>query len=334
MAEITFKIRNLLIFPSILVFLLAFSNDTLGNNLEKMAVGKSDLIEFSQDSQLFLQLANYDIFFRRSFGIKSRPKSERVTRSETHPSSRPQPYTPPPSGSRNPEQQGTTGNLPSSDISAVSNIPKPPLFKSRKNQFQSMGLWEMGVSLATTHALTDIASSKGLSARNFASHHTSSFGIGGGLYGRYLMNHWFSVKFGINFVQLSHTREEPIQIAGRNILSFNNDLFEFFGKTEFSLPLLAESPWDLYAYMGIGAFLSDASIFDQNERLITFGDDYSQVQPFIPMGFGFSVKVTNSLKIGYEMGWRNTIFHYLDGVKADDRYDNYFLNSVKIGFLF
>jgi len=283
-------------------------------------------------------LANFqmDNFFRKLFGIKERPASERKSRSRRHNSKRPQRYSPPASNSQNPDSHGRGGSIvKSSDMSAVRNTPKPPLTRSRRDQYKSLGSWEMGFSFSTTHTVTDIAASKGLPIAEFANFHSAHYSMGGGIYGRYRMTDWFAFNLGINFANLKANRDLPFLIGDNAVSSFNNDIFEFFTKSEFYMPGLTRTPFDLYGFVGIGMFFSDATIYDQNDRLISTQDDYNQVQPFIPFGGGLSVKVTNTIKVGYEFGWRNTIFHYLDGVKNDtNSYDHYFLNSFKIGITF
>ncbi len=286
-------------------------------------------------SELSLSNNQMDNFFHRLFGIKERPNSERKSRSRKHNTKRSQRYSPPNSNSQQPDSYDTgSSGSKSSDMSAVRNAPKPPLDRSRRDQYISLGSWEMGFSLFTTHTITDIASSKGLPISDFASFHTSHYSMGGGLFGRYLMNEWFAMSLGMNFVNLKANRDTPFVLGNNPVKSFNNDIFEFFTKSEFYLPGLTRTPFDLYGFVGIGIFFSDATIYDSNERLINIQDDYNQVQPFIPFGGGMSIKVTNTIKVGYEFGWRNTIFHYLDGVKNDNSYDHYFLNSLKIGIAF
>ncbi len=140
---------------------------------------------------------------------------------------------------------------------------------------------------------------------------------------------------GMDYANLSGQAPFNEGLTENDPFSFSNDIFEFFAKTEFMLPMLSRSPFDIYGFAGIGVFFSDARVFNANDRLLENSVDYSQVQPVIPMGFGFSYRLPNSLRIGYEFGWRNTIFHYLDGVQmTQDNYDNYFFNNLKISFGF
>ncbi|TVQ10712.1 MAG: hypothetical protein EA361_13615 [Bacteroidetes bacterium] len=284
-------------------------------------------------NQSFELFAESDNFFRRLFGVSRRTNVKPNSRSQRHSTSRPRRYSPPASNSQNPDTyEGKSRSLPSSDGNSVRNTPKPPLERSRRDQYQSLGVWELGLMIGTSHAISDIGGNKGIPVGDFAEYHTTNFSLGGGLYGRYIMNDWFAMNLGMGFANLNAEREFAPE--GSEVFRFNNDIFEFYVKSEFRLPALARSPFDLYGFVGIGIFFSDASIYDINDRLISTQDDYSQVQPVIPFGGGFSVKITDSFRIGYELGWRNTIFHYLDGVKKDETYDHYFLNSIKIGFIF
>lgn len=320
------------------LLLLLFGSVNKSDAAEKELSGSMVETESFEQIDLSFALANLvenDNWLRRLLGIKPRTVAERKSRSQRHSKTRPQRYRPPASNSQNPQPMGRPGGVGrSSDMSAVRNTPKPPLQRSRRNTHQSLGIWELGFTFSTSHAITDISGNKNLPIGDFADYHMSNFSYGAGIYGRYLMNDWFAMNLGMNFANLTAARTDGVDYQDRQIYSFNNDIFEFFAKSEFRLPALAPSPFDLYGFVGFGLFFSDASLYDQNERLVTITQDYSQVQPFIPFGGGFSVKLTNTLKLGYEFGWRNTIFPYLDGITVDNNYDHYFFNSLKIGFIF
>jgi hypothetical protein len=275
-----------------------------------------------------------DNWFRRLF-TSFTSKAERTSRSQRH-SSRPKRYSPPQSNSRNPDSHsGRRGDLPSSDMSAVNNEPKMPLQASLRETYLYRGAWELGLSAGTAHALTDIADNKNLAPGEFMDYHTNNFDLSFGFFGRYVMNTWFAIKLGAEYTSLSASNISMLQNPEIPAVSFENEIFEFFGRTEFMIPALARSPLDIYGFFGIGIFFTDAQLFDENSLLVQVPDDYSQVQPFIPLGVGFNVRVSERLKLGYEFGWRNTIFHYLDGVRVPGQsYDKYFVNSLKISYKF
>lgn len=266
-------------------------------------------------------------------GFRRGPKSEK-TRSGEHNPSRPQRYSSPPSKSQSPSPYGSDSRIRNSSLSSVRNTPKPALYRTRRDQQNTTGLWEFGLSLATTHAISEVGGARGLDGSDFFNYHTSNNSYGFGVYSRYLMNDWFSVNLGFNFVNLSVSTDEPFTYQNLRVYSFNNDVYEFLGKTEFRMPALASSPMDIYGFLGLGMLFSDVSIYNQDDRPLYTTDTYSHVQPFIPLGAGISLKITNSFKLGYEFEWKNTIFQYLDGVREGDAYDHYFLNSIKIGFIF
>ncbi len=281
--------------------------------------------------------AHSDNFFRRLFGLRKKSEAQRRSRSQRHSGARPQRYSPPPSDSQTPESQGSrnTRVSTSSDMSSVQNAPKNPLHISRRDQYHGLGLWELGFSLGTAHSITDIGASKGLSPGDFASYHTSNFGFNAGFFTRLQMNEWFAFNLGMNFMSISAETPANVEEPFMNAYRFTNNVFEFHGKTELILPTLAYSPFDVYAFIGIGVFFSDAQVFDIDDRRQETNLDYSQVQPVIPMGVGAWYRFPNNLKIGYEFGWRNTIFYHLDGIKVNGAsYDHYFLNSLSISFVF
>jgi hypothetical protein len=220
-----------------------------------------------------------------------------------------------------------------SDIRAINNSPKPPLFKSRREQYLSRDWWEVGIAISTTHVVSDVGLSKGLPLREFFQYHSANNSFGGGIYGRYIFNEWFSAGASATMLRLSGERDFYSELRGSEIFSFTNTISEFAVQAEYRLPVLAASPFDLYGFMGLGIFLNDIGIYDKFGRPEALTADFSQIQPFLLLGGSFSVKLTNKFKVNYEFGWRNTIFHYLDGVKLADSFDHYFLNTLKIGYI-
>ncbi len=310
--------------------------------------GKADASEAESEKQLSfnqtLAFLEYETglsqsqgnFFRRLFGGRRESRAVRTSRSQKHKSG-PGRYSPPPSSSEQPTSYGNGGTAQSSSSRRfVRNEPRGPLRPSLREQYYALGIWELGVSAGTAHPITDIGSGKGLGFSEFTDYHTSHFGVNLGLYARYRMNTWFALKLAMDYVNLSAESDQPTNGQYLEHYRFSNDVFEFAARTELMAPGLALHPLDVYAFAGVGVFFSDASVYDSNDQLTEIGVDYSQVQPVIPFGFGFSVDVLHNLKLGYEFGWRNTIFHYLDGYKdnSGSNYDHYFLNSLKIGFHF
>jgi len=325
-------------FILLFVFMAFIAKENSAASNEKISSEKDFAIEtfntfnnLSEYSQLELQ----DNIFRRLFGSR-KTRAERVSRSQRH-ATRPQRYTPPPSQSQSPEshRSRTAGVSASSNNRSTRNQPKAPLHTSLRDQYYALGFWEIGLSVGTAHNITDIAANKGLALNDFTEYHTSNFNFNLGFFTRYIMSEWFALSLGMDYANLAAQAPFQENMPENEPFRFTNDIFEFYAKTELMLPALSRSPFDLYGFIGIGLFFSDARVFDVRDRIVESDVDYNQVQPVIPMGLGFSYRLPSGLRIGYEFGWRNTIFHYLDGVKMTrDNYDNYFFNSLKISYSF
>ncbi len=218
------------------------------------------------------------------------------------------------------------------NASFVKNVPSRPLSPSIREEHLTIGTWELGILLGTSHSITDIQNNKSLGFGDFISNQTSNLNFGFGGFARYKAATWFSVSGGIKYARFSGTNEPPVDFEFE-AFSFENSLYEFFIKTEFYAPFLEYSPSDIYLFSGVTVFLSDVSLKDADDQSHAITDDFEQIQPAMPFGLGYSYTVYNSVKVGYEFGWRYTLFHYLDGVKVDDRnYDSYFFNMITISY--
>jgi len=351
------------LFSLVLVFLI-FALPVKANLVEETNGNfKSEQVSISilENEQSFLQVPGpRRNIFQRIFGIKKKSKAEKASTSQRHSATRPERYSPPPtrsatadeigkkdynapeSNSKAPGKYSKSNNHQKSNMSAVQNKRKSPLSISRRAQHKGLSEWEMGFSFGTSHAITDLGANKGLGISEFVDYHSSNYNFNGGFFTRIKMNNWFGLKMGIDFLSLSG--QAPSYLSNENpdlqAHSFTNEIFEFYGRTEFVLPALYRSPLDIWGFVGIGLFFSDATVLDQNDSRLELDQEYSQVQPIIPIGMGISYKINQKIRIGYEFGWRNTIFNYLDGMDSmnvsgtTSGYDQYFLNNLQISFVF
>jgi hypothetical protein len=287
-------------------------------------------IEYQQEGTSEFSVSNNKLF--QIGGGDS--KAQTTSRSQRHPLRRKHKYSKPESNSEKPESHSRSRAESNSDMSSVSNAPKMPLQSSLRETYLYRGVWELGVSIGAVHAITDLANNKNLAPGDFISYHTQNYDMSFGFFGRYAMNSWFAINLGLEYASLSADNNLGIT-SEIPAVRFENDIFEFYGRTEFMLPALARSPWDVYVFAGIGILFTDARLYREDNIFITLDDDYSQVQPFLPLGAGFNYLIAQKLKLGYEFGWRNTVFHYLDGVKIPaSAYDKYFMNSFKLSYRF
>ncbi len=189
-----------------------------------------------------------------------------------------------------------------------------------------LGVWFLGLSLGTSHSITDIQGNKGMAFGDFVDYHTNynSFNHSLGVFTKCLVSNWFSLKGGMNYARFSGANTNK---------SFENDVFEFFIKTEFHAPFLKFSPSSIYLFSGLSAFFSDLTVRDANGEVMSADDDFSHIQPAMPIGLGYSFQFNNGFRLGYEFGWRYTLFSHLDGYEGDDKhYDSFFFNQLSLSY--
>ncbi len=265
------------------------------------------------------------------FGRDSRPESR-----SKRPDNR-EPYDPPEIRSKRPDRFNGRRTIDhSSNADFVRNVPSESITKSHAEEQLATAAWDLGILLGTSHSITDMQANKNLGFVDFVDYQTSNFNFGFGAFVRHQPNSWFAINGGMNYAKLkgSNTSLEGLtdnfQYEG---FSFENDIYEFFVKTEFHVPFLIYNPSNAYIFTGISVFFTELDMMDPDGRLYTSDYDFEQVQPAIPIGLGYYYTFRNGFSLGYEFGWRYTLFPYLDGIKIDKRnYDSYFINSLTFSY--
>lgn len=281
--------------------------------------------------------ANSDGFFSRLFNRKKKSVAEKTSKSERLSGSK-KSYDPPKSNSSIPMGESKNGSPSSSPNTAVQNVPKEPLNESRRDKIMSKRQWLLGVSIGSSHAVADIGGSKNLAFGEFVDYQMSNLGLNLGIFAKYQLNDWFALSFGMDYGSYKgiHSASEFLE-SDYYGYSFQNDIFEFFTKTEFHAPFLASKPADVYLFTGIGVFFNDMKLYDDNDRRTPPNEigNFNQTQPAVPIGLGFGYCFSNQLRIGYELGYRYTFFTFFDGINdLGNSYDRYFSNSLKISYNF
>ncbi len=214
---------------------------------------------------------------------------------------------------------------------------------SLRAEMMESSIWLLGISFGTSHSLTDIEQNKYFDITNQLDYQINNFNYAAGAFTRYQSLNWFGFKGGINYAKVSGSSFkdnieseliDDLELDFDNILDFENDLFEFYLNLEYHSILLQDRASDLYVFAGIAVFFNDISLTKDGGQPFYHDDlaeDYGLVQPAFPLGFGYSYTTDNGVNIGYEAGWRYTLFHHLDGVDfRDERPDTYFFNTISI----
>jgi hypothetical protein len=125
-----------------------------------------------------------------------------------------------------------------------------------------------------------------------------------------------SIKFGLTFGRVIG-RDDPPEDAFATQRNASFRIFLVEGSAEIEYDFLdfkgygAPYRWTPYFFTGAGLF----TFFGQDDRNGT----YSNVQPVIPLGFGFKYLYNPRWIIGIKFGARLTFFDYLDNISDSDR---------------
>lgn len=153
--------------------------------------------------------------------------------------------------------------------------------------------------------------------------------FGGVLFHYELMDQLF-LRAGINLGAVSGSDKFSTSpsFQQRN-LSFESAISEIHLGGEFYLLNLNQERLSPYAFAGIGIFHFDPYTFDSSNRqvylkpLSTEGQGiypnkktYKLTQPMIPFGGGLKVMVSESVMMGFEIGFRKLFTDYLDDIST------------------
>ena len=125
-----------------------------------------------------------------------------------------------------------------------------------------------------------------------------------------------ALKFGLTLGQLIGRDDPPRDaFAAQRNASFNIFMVEAAAMIEYNfldfMGYGAPYRWSPYFYAGAGLF----TFFGSDDRNGT----YSNVQPAIPIGFGFKYLYNPRWIIGLKFGARATFFDYLDNISDGNR---------------
>lgn len=239
------------------------------------------------------------------------------------------------SDSQTASPKGSGGTIPQSDMSAVQNYRKDPLGTSMRDNYAVTKKWDLGINLGSAYDITDVSMNKDYSFGNHVNGIFEQTNLNFGFFSRYKVSSAFALQMGFDFAQMEGKNNLSNETNPLGSYRFENSIFEFFLKTEFHIPYNPGFPLRVYGFAGVSAFFSEVSLYNNNGFKVNINDDFSQVQPAIPLGIGLFYQFSNNAKIGAEFGWRKTVFDYVDGIKGSHKaYDSYMLNSIKLSISF
>lgn len=282
--------------------------------------------DFAQDKAFF---ADSRIFKNRG----KHSEASRRSRSKAHYGSSGTSARPPQSNSIDAGTIGTDRAAPSTSASVPTlGRGRPPLNQSERDRYFGVGGREIGLNFGTAHSITDLQNSKGIGFSESINYQIRNPGITMGVYSRIRMVEWFGLSVGFDLARLSGTANG--NLAEFEGYSFENNLVEFNARIAFFAPLATRNTFDIYGFAGLALFVNNLVLRNANGIEIPVTGDFNMLQPALPFGMGLSWVIGYRMVLGYELGYRYTSFNMLDGVApADTRFDAYFFNTLRVGFI-
>jgi hypothetical protein len=156
-------------------------------------------------------------------------------------------------------------------------------------------------------------------------------GLHAGVTGRKFFLPYLAVEASINYGRIRGTdklSKNPTHYS-RN-LSFRNDIWEFSARAEGHFLRFRDVgrtyryniSFNAFVFAGVGVFYHNPKAelngtWHALQPLKTEGQDYSRIQPSIPMGLGFEFRINKRHLIGWDIGVRKTFTDYLDDVSTN-----------------
>jgi hypothetical protein len=210
---------------------------------------------------------------------------------------------------------------------------RKPISMSRRAISMHRFGWNIGGNIGSAYSLTDASGSSLNQRPGFLNTQWNTMSLNLGGFATYRFHENFAINTSLNYARL-HGADS---IAGRNRgFYFNNTILEMAVTTKVYAPISSPGfPFDFYGFIGIAGFYHNPQLTVPNPAPADFTwDQYSSLQPAIPIGFGFNYIYNRNLILGYEVGWRKTFFDYLDGFTRpwSKASDSYYFASLKVSY--
>lgn len=184
------------------------------------------------------------------------------------------------------------------------------------------GKTELGLALGASTYYGDLAQSY---------INPKSIGPMAGIFFRYSLNSYFEWRNQISYTNIKANDANSEFYQTRN-LNFETNIYEFSSTIEFNFVSFGinsrsrEKDFTSYVFLGFGGFIFNPKATYNGETiglrdLQTENQEYSLLQPMIPLGMGVKYQFTDNFEIGFEFGYRRLFTDYLDDVSGN--YPNY-----------
>jgi hypothetical protein len=202
---------------------------------------------------------------------------------------------------------------------------------SRRDRFYGIRHWFVGIHLGSMNVFTDLSGKPGDGILEFPGFVWNDVGFLGGVFFRYKLNEWFAMGAALSYASIEAARRTE---EGSDLIhAFQTSLGELSLRADYFWPTLEWSPWDVYAFTGLAIYMQQTSFLDGNGMKINLEHYPDIVNPKLafPLGAGVSYVIADRVKLGYELSYRFTGNHILDGVFVEGSgADSYMFHSINI----
>ena len=214
------------------------------------------------------------------------------------------------------------------------NNPQRPLSRREMHQ-RSLRTHQMGFSLGTAHALTDISGRPEFHSRLFVyDTQWKAADRALGLFYRRNLNRRSAWQMAFHLAHISGA-DSLGHRPGRE-LAFTNTLYEVSAVFEYSLLKYGQPPYrQVFVFAGLAVFHHMPRVYNPNQVPIcreTFGN----IQPAIPWGLGWCILSTPYIQFSTRIGCRKLFFNSLDGIitPGSRGNDSYYFIKLQAGYRF
>ncbi len=288
-------------------------------------------------------------------------KAERVSESRPSDSYHSGRRTTASSNSERPSARASSRARSQPDIPFIMNVPRDPLRPSDRARYYGIGVIEVGLNAGSAHVMSDVGGKPGYDNWSASAFLQENVSYSAGLFARYKINEWFGLALGVDHARLSggntngfeynyeyiqtiinengETKNIPVSL-NETIYSFTNNIYELSWKMELHAPAFKRSGLGLYGFAGISGYYNKPEMFDGANQAIAIEESPERISPSplsiaLPVGGGITIVVANYVRVGFEIGYRYTANHGLDGAYVTDtKYDSFLYNTLRIGYVF
>lgn len=204
--------------------------------------------------------------------------------------------------------------------------------RARERLHFGTGVWDIGFNFGTANSLTDLSGRPDIRVRLFLyDTQWRSTNLNAGMFTRFRYSPNLAFVLEYNIARM--TAADSLGHRKSRGYSFRNDIFEAAFMAEYYPSIIKRLPLEVYGFVGFALFFNNPKVY-LHSGFVHELDDFSRIQPAIPLGAGLKYLHRSNLQLGAKIGWRKLFTNYLDGLATieEGRNDSYYFISLSLGY--